>query len=184
MYKILFEYFCGPVRIEGLGKMPYEPAIYVANHQSYFDIPIFFMLPMRIIITSKSLVKYVPGPGTMTSMMGTIFISRGNKESRDNFFMEAHQKLNDRKSIHIYPQGKRKVNFINENSHNPLKKGAFYLAKQSGVPIVPYTIIYPEDFNRSKKGVLVKIHDPIDTTKFEIDELVDITTKKIFTSFY
>lgn len=145
-----------------------RPAVFIFNHQSKADM----------IITSKLLRRDIAGVGkkeigkfplmkTIMDFTGTVLIDRENASSA----IEAMQPLVDAikkqgKSVLIAPEGMRTVS----PKIGPFKKGAFHIAMQAGVPIIPIVIhnaidIAPKGQYTYRKGtVKVEVLPPIQTT--------------------
>ena len=69
----------------------------------------------------------------------TVFIDRGNRQSaRASFDSAARTMRSERQSVFIFPEGTR--SYTSEPTMLPFKKGAFHLAVQAGVPIVPVVV--------------------------------------------
>ncbi|ODN95236.1 phosphatidylinositol glycan, class A [Cryptococcus wingfieldii CBS 7118] len=141
---------------EGGGKAGKEgrSMVMVGNHQSMVDILYLGRIfPKHAAIMAKESIKWIPGLGWFMLMSGTVFINRKNNKSAA--------------SIWIFPEGTR------HNVPDPdllnFKKGAFYLAVEAKVPIVP---VVCENYNRLmdgetrfKRGTLrIKVLPPIPTT--------------------
>lgn len=69
----------------------------------------------------------------------TVFIDRGNRETARAAFDGASRAMNeDKQSVYIFPEGTRSYTLHPEML--PFKKGAFHLAVQAKVPIVPIVV--------------------------------------------
>ena len=69
----------------------------------------------------------------------TVFIDRGNRENaRLAFDGAARQMKSERQSVYIFPEGTR--SYTSRPDLLPFKKGAFHLAVQARVPIVPIVV--------------------------------------------
>lgn len=73
------------------------------------------------------------------ALSGTVFIDRSNRKSAIAAFDSAVKEIKrDRKSVWIFPEGTR--SYYDKPDLLPFKKGAFHLAVQAGVPIVPVVV--------------------------------------------
>jgi putative phosphoserine phosphatase/1-acylglycerol-3-phosphate O-acyltransferase len=156
-----------------------RPAVFVFNHQSKADVVIIARLLRRDIAgVGKKEIKKMPLIGKTLELAGTVFIDRENASSA----IEAMQPLvdalrNERKSVVIAPEGTRTIS----PRLAPFKKGAFHLAIQAGVPVVPIVIhnagdVAPKgDFVFRPATVEVDVLPPVDTSGWSaatIDEHV------------
>ncbi|KAL7324859.1 1-acylglycerol-3-phosphate O-acyltransferase [Mucor circinelloides] len=174
--------------VEGTENLPKgdQAAIYVCNHQTVMDI--MFMgnvFPKRAAVVAKKSIRWVPFLGWFMILSKTIFLDRGN---RDNAIKQARQAAIDihrkKMGVWIYPEGTRSNSGKNELL--PFKKGAFYMATQAKVPIIPIVIQnYKDIYNAKQKhfgygDVKIKILPPVDTTDIpENSESVDKLTTDI-----
>ena len=92
----------------------------------------------------------------MVKLMGSIMVSRGKKGTTSMLLKEGKQRLDSGLSVGIFPQGTRQVPEAGKNLL-PFKRGAFLLAIEAQVPIIPFTILYPNDF-MSRPGPPVGVH--------------------------
>jgi len=138
------------VEVEGEEHVSTSPAVILTNHQSMLDI-LFVgrMMPKRTSIMAKKSLQYTP-LGPFMVMSGAIFIDRGNNTRAVRSLTAAGQLMKDRNiSLWVYPEGTRHLS--PEPELLPFKKGAFHLAIQAGIPIVPivtenYWKIYRQGF--------------------------------------
>jgi lysophosphatidate acyltransferase len=85
---------------------------------------------------AKKEIQWSPVLGPFMTMSGTVFIDRGNSASAHRSLEAAGEAIKARKtSLFIYPEGTRHSQEVPDLLS--FKKGAFHLAVQSGLPIVP-----------------------------------------------
>jgi putative phosphoserine phosphatase/1-acylglycerol-3-phosphate O-acyltransferase len=152
-----------------------RPAVFVFNHQSKADVVIIARLLRRDIAgVGKKEIKNMPLIGKTLELAGTVFIDRENAASA----IEAMQPLvdamrNEGKSVVIAPEGTRTVS----PRLAPFKKGAFHLAIQAGVPMVPIVIhnagdVAPKgDFVFRPATVEVDVLPPVDTSAWRAETI-------------
>ncbi|ADV21782.1 phosphatidylinositol glycan, class A [Cryptococcus gattii E566] len=142
--------------------------VMVGNHQSFVDILYLGRIfPKHAAIMAKKSLQWIPGLGWFMMMSGTVFINRSNNKSAIASLQQAGEEMKRKRiSLWIFPEGTR---------HNSpelellkFKKGAFYLAVQAGVPIVPVVCEnYNHLFNGKshfRRGTLrIKVLPPIPT---------------------
>ena len=115
-----------------------KPQLLMANHQSYFDIPIVFAgIPVDFLWTVKKELFNVPVFGRALKKAGYIEIDRHNPAKAVNGLHGAAEKIRSGMSIATFPEGTRS----RDGKLLPFKQGMFYLAIQTGTPIVPLSII-------------------------------------------
>ena len=144
-----------------------RPYVVVMNHQSMLDIVMaFIVVPVNLRFVAKNVLKYVPLLGWYMWATGMIFVKRGPSR-RVGSLMSAASRLEGGASVLIYPEGTRSA----DGRIGPFKKGAFALATNAHVPIVPIAIegsgaCLPRDGFRARAGVIrVKIGLPIPTER-------------------
>lgn len=115
-----------------------RPCVFVFNHQSKLDVPILgALLKHDITGVAKQEVRSVPAIGQLMAMAGMVFIDRSNTARAIEAMAPAVAKLRDEGvSLAIAPEGTRSVT----PRVGPFKKGAFHIAMQAGVPVVPIVI--------------------------------------------
>jgi putative phosphoserine phosphatase/1-acylglycerol-3-phosphate O-acyltransferase len=145
-----------------------RPCIFLFNHQSRADVLILAKLVRRDFSgIAKREMRDVPVVGKLLEMAGVVFVDR--KSAQDA--IKAMEPLvdairRDGKSVCIAPEGTRTLT----PALGPFKKGAFHLAIQAGVPIVPVVIhnsgdVQPKtEFAMRPATVRVEVLPPVDTS--------------------
>ena len=108
----------------------------VANHESMTDILAMYFLGTQFRWLSKMEVKKVPLIGRAMTLLGYVFINRGNKQSHEQAMQECRDILDSGVSMFFFPEGTRSVDGRIKN----FKYGAFKLAKEANVDIQPIVI--------------------------------------------
>jgi lysophosphatidate acyltransferase len=121
-----------------LGKT--RPAVFIGNHQTELDVLMLgCMFPKYCSVTAKSSLKHLPFLGWFMRFSGSIFIDRKNsKDAREAMKGAAEEIQRKKQSVFMFPEGTR--SYAKEPGLLPFKKGAFHLAVQAGVPIVPVVV--------------------------------------------
>lgn len=151
------------------------PAIYIFNHSSTLDIPIFLALGLeRFRVVAKWELQYIPFFFIIGRLTGQVFIKRQNSEKAIETLLKTYDRLRrDNLNLVIAPEGSRK----HEGVIGPFKKGAFRMAMDLGYPIIP---IYFEGNDQlslggslfSKSGEInAHIHAPIDTSHWNVETI-------------
>jgi 1-acyl-sn-glycerol-3-phosphate acyltransferase len=112
------------------------PRIFVANHVSWFDIPALASQLKRGKFVSKAEVFRVPIFGAAMKYAGMVPVDRQNRKAAFGAYSEATKRIQEGKSIVVYPEGTRGYDY----PLRPFKKGPFVLAIDAGAPIVPVLI--------------------------------------------
>lgn len=167
------------VKIHGTQNIdPNGSYIFVANHQSIYDIPLVYgWLDNNFKWIMKKELRRLPFIGKTCALIGHIFIDRSNPMRAKQSLEIAKQKLKQgNSSIFLFPEGTRTRN--GQLLH--FKRGAFTIARDLHLPIVPVTIIgaydaLPKGLHYITPGTIqMIIHQPIDTTKLNDENLNDL----------
>jgi 1-acyl-sn-glycerol-3-phosphate acyltransferase len=111
--------------------------VYVANHASMFDIPaIVAGIPDEIRIVYKKELEWIPLFGWGLKWGPYVGIDRSGGAKAMKSLDDAARKIRSGASILLYAEGTRTL----DGRLQPFKRGAFHLAVQSGVPVVPLTV--------------------------------------------
>ena len=157
-----------------------KPQLLMANHQSYFDIPIVFAgIPVDFLWTVKKELFKVPVFGRALRRAGYIEIDRHNPAKAVSGLHGAAEKIRSGMSIATFPEGTRS----RDGKLLPFKKGMFYLAIQTGTPIVPLSIIGSGKI-MAKNSLTIKpgeiamvIAKPVDVEGYSIENRYDLIEK-------
>lgn len=115
----------------------YRPAVFLFNHQSNADLFIVAKLLRRDVTgVAKKELQNFPILGQMMASAGIIFVDRNNREQAIEALKPAVDTLKKGTSLAIAPEGTRSYSY----QLGKFKKGAFHLAMQAGVPLVPIVI--------------------------------------------
>lgn len=117
-----------------------RPAVFIGNHQTELDVLVLgHVFPPWCSITAKKSLKNIPFLGWFMNLSGAIFLDRANSTSARNAMSGAVNEMQKKKqSVYMFPEGTR--SYAKEPMLLPFKKGAFHLAVQAGVPIVPVVV--------------------------------------------
>lgn len=164
-----------------------RPAVFVGNHQTELDVLMLgCMFPKYCSVTAKASLKKVPFLGWFMALSGSIFIDRKNtRDARDAMRGAADEIKIKKQSVYMFPEGTR--SYSKEPMLLPFKKGAFHLAVQAQVPIVPVVVanyshvLWIKGLVFKSGNIPCKVLDPIPTTDLtsaDVDELT-CTTREI-----
>ena len=115
---------------------PRLPYVAVSNHESYADIFLISHFPWEMKWLSKDTMFKIPVMGWMMRMANDIPIERGKRESVVSALRGCRDRLSKRVSVMIFPEGTR----ARTDDLLPFKDGAFKLAIEAGVPILPIAV--------------------------------------------
>lgn len=155
------------VTIEGLEYLrPKQSYVITANHISALDILLIYgYLPTELKWVMKKELRRVPILGAACQAMGHIIIDRSNATSAVESIQNAAHKLVNGMCILFFPEGTR----TKPGNLVPFKKGAFRLAIDLSLPVLPMTIegterlLPTETLNWRPGAVTLRIHPEIST---------------------
>jgi 1-acyl-sn-glycerol-3-phosphate acyltransferase len=125
------------IKLEGRNKaQPGQTYVIISNHQSILDILVVNCLRYRFKWISKIENNNVPILGWYLKMADYITVDRGDKDSKEKMLAESYECLKKGISIMIFPEGTRSA----DREIGFFKRGAFQLATDAGVPILPVLI--------------------------------------------
>jgi lysophosphatidate acyltransferase len=139
-----------------------RPAVFIGNHQTELDVLMLgWIFPKYCSVTAKHSLKKVPFLGWFMSLSGTVFIDRANSTSARSAMAGAADEIkNAKQSVYMFPEGTRSYSL--EPKLLPFKKGAFHLAVEAGVPIVPVLVanysdvLYVQGYHFQSGEILIK----------------------------
>jgi 1-acyl-sn-glycerol-3-phosphate acyltransferase len=170
------------LRLNGLWKFttrggplrdPRRPYVVVANHESYADIFLISCFPWEMKWLSKDTMFKIPLMGWMMQMAGDIKLVRGNRDSAAGAILSCRDRLAKRVSVMIFPEGTRSKSW----EMLPFKDGAFRLAIEAGVPILPIAVAGTRNamakgtFRFLRARAIAQLLEPIDTTGMTLDDI-------------
>lgn len=124
-------------RISGKQYMPKKPVLLAIKHQSAWEtIALNHIMPGVVYILKKELTYIFPF-GCYLKKIGMIPLDRnGGIQSLKKMIQLAKERIREGHSIIIFPEGTRSK----PGTHNPYKKGIYFLYKQLNVPVVPVAL--------------------------------------------
>ena len=153
-----------------------RPAVYLFNHQSQLDVIVLAkLLRGGVTAVAKKEAAAIPGFGTMFRLADVAFVDRGDTRKAKAALEPAVERLREGVSLAIAPEGTRSAT----PALGPFKKGAFHVAMQAGVPIVPIVIrnageLMWRDAATIREGVVeVVVLPPVPTDGWRAEDLDD-----------
>lgn len=164
----LWRFGTSGVRIED----PRRPYVVVSNHESYADVFLISLLPWEMKWLSKDAIFKMPFQGWMMRMAGDVEVVRTDPNSRAKAIEGLRDRLRKQVSVMIFPEGTRSPT----DEMLPFRDGAFRLAIEEGVPLLPLVVAGTRDamrkhsfvFNRARAEV--RVLEPIDTSGMTADD--------------
>ncbi|PCI34115.1 MAG: 1-acyl-sn-glycerol-3-phosphate acyltransferase [Flavobacteriaceae bacterium] len=145
--------------------------LFCPNHTSIMDVMLMYVISKNpFVFIGKKEISKIPIFGYFYKKTN-ILVDRGDSESRKQVIVEANRRLKEGMSICIFPEG-----LVPDDESvvlNDFKNGAFRLAIEHKIPIVPVTMydckrLFSFTFFSGKPGVLrAKLHAEIPTIELE-----------------
>lgn len=138
--KTYFSIIFLPVKIENRSSInKKQPAIFLANHFSYLDIPMMGFVPGDTMYVGKASIRKVPLFGYYFKNLH-IAVDRDRMKSRAETMRRAGLALDHGTGVILFPEGG--IYSKNPPQMIPFKNGAFRLAMEKQIPIIPVTLSY------------------------------------------
>lgn len=136
---LLLRLYCMPVTVTGLERLDLtRPRLYAANHLSALDIPLLYRyLPFQFRIIAHRLVFRVPLVGWHLRAAGQLMIDPDSVALSRRALREAVKTLRGGMSMVVFPEGERSPT----GKMQPFRRGAFYVAVEAQVDVVPIAIL-------------------------------------------
>jgi putative phosphoserine phosphatase/1-acylglycerol-3-phosphate O-acyltransferase len=151
-----------------------RPAVFVFNHQSGLDPFILGALLRRdVTAVAKKQLAWDPRIAPIGYLVDVAYVDRGNTAQAKEALAPALERLRAGVSVAMAPEGTRS----RTKRLGRFKKGAFHLALQAGVPIVPIVIRNSGDVMWARSNVVrpgtvqVRVLPPVSTQRWSAEEL-------------
>jgi len=152
---------------------PRRPYVAVSNHESMADIFLISHLPWEMKWLAKESLFRVPVLGWMMRLAGDVAVRRTDRSSRAEALAECRDRLRKGVSVMIFPEGTRS----RTGELLPFRDGAFRLAVEAGVPILPLAVVGTRDaiasgsflFGRARAEV--RVLPPIPTEGLTVSDV-------------
>ncbi|MBE3110803.1 MAG: 1-acyl-sn-glycerol-3-phosphate acyltransferase, partial [Acidobacteria bacterium] len=172
------------IKVEALGLdriAPRTALIFMPNHISFLDGPMLEMLiPGAARVVLKKSVVRIPVVGLAMRFVGFVPVDRKGAEGGKKSIARAVRMVREKGySFLIFPEGTRS----RDGRLQAFRRGGFFLALESGAPIVPVTIrgtfeLMPKGQKYARKGtVQVAFHDPISAAGYTIETMAGLMEK-------
>ena len=151
--------------------------VIVSNHRSHYDIFVLYgWLGVDFRWVMKQELRKIPGLGIGCEKIGHIFIDRTDRKKALEAINAAKRSIVNGTSVIFFPEGTRSM----DGRPGTFKRGAFKLALDLGIPVLPITIIGtgdilpPKTINILPGRVRLIIHKPIDISGYRNDNLNEL----------
>lgn len=155
---------------------PRRPYVAVSNHESFADMFLISHLPWEMKWMSKEDFFKYPAIGWLMRLAGDIKLIRGSKESIVSAMRGAHDRIDKKVTVMIFPEGTR----TRDGSLGEFKDGAFRLAIETGCPILPMALygtreaIKKGDWRFGVTSARVRVLDPIPVDGLTREDTADL----------
>jgi 1-acyl-sn-glycerol-3-phosphate acyltransferase len=169
-------------RFRTAGAMPADPRrpfVVVSNHESFADILLISHLPWEMKWLSKAELFRVPILGWMMQLAGDVPVKRGFGPSAIEAMTRCREILARRVSVMIFPEGTRSPTL----ELLPFKDGAFRLAIEAGVPILPLAVsgtgpaLPKHDWRFGRSAATVRVLEPVETAGLTVEQVPELKEK-------
>lgn len=154
--------------------------VFVANHQGAYDIfSIYGYLGHNFRWMMKKSLERIPLVGYSCKVSGHIFVDNSSPSAVKATMEAAERRLAGGMSVVVFPEGSRTL----DGRMHAFRRGAFSLAVEFGLPVVPitidgaYTILRRGSFLPRPGRITLTIHKPIEAPEGGRHELVDLMDK-------
>lgn len=164
---------------------PDEPVVFVSNHQNLLDIlALSAALPYPFGFVAKEELSRVPFLGLAIRNSASVFIDRSDPRSALTSLKKAGERIRGGNSVLLFAEGTRSYG----RDLQPLKKGAFAVAVEAGVAMVPVTVVDAYKRMNERKRLIrggtihIVIGEPISLegkTRRDIPELIETTRRRL-----
>lgn len=152
---------------------PRNPYVVVSNHESFVDILLISHLPWEMKWLSKKEMFKIPVGGWEMRLANDIELDRSDPASAAAAMQQCRDRLDHRVSVMIFPEGTRAAT----GDLLPFKDGAFRLAIEAGVPILPLAVhgtasaLRKHDWRYGRSTAEVRVLEPVPTEGLSLDDV-------------
>lgn len=155
---------------------PRRPYVVVSNHESFVDILLISQLPWEMKWLSKRELFAIPVLGWLMRLAKDIPLERGDSRSATTAMQQAGNRLRQHVSVMIFPEGTRSTT----GGLLPFKDGAFRLAIEAQVPVLPLavhgaaTALRAHDWRLGRSTAQVRVLEPISTEGLTLRDVAEL----------
>lgn len=158
---------------------PRHPYVVVSNHESFADILLISNLPWEMKWLSKAELFRIPLLGWMMRLAGDVPVRRGFGPSAVEAIEQCRRILGNHVSVMIFPEGTRSTT----GRMLPFKDGAFRLAVEAGVPVLPLvvagsgTALPKKGWKMGRSDAEVRVLEPVPTEGLTLDDVAGLRNR-------
>lgn len=168
------------VAVEGLENIPSGTCIFVANHVSNVD-PLAFVphIPRRVSLLLKKELFRIPILSWGMRLAKFVSVDRASRQGAARSLKQSLRYLQQGLSFAVYPEGTRSP----DGRLRPFKKGAFVMAIQAKVPIVPVSIVGAQKVMRKDEWVthpgrvIIRFGPLVDVSQYSIARRAELVAR-------
>lgn len=155
---------------------PRNPYVMVSNHESFVDILLISHLPWEMKWLSKQENFRLPIAGWLMRLARDVELDRDDRRSSSVAMRQCRERLDQHVSVMIFPEGTRS----RTGELLPFKDGAFRLAIEAGVPILPLavhgtrTALAKNDWRMGRSVAEVHVLEPVPTDGMTLDDVPEL----------
>jgi 1-acyl-sn-glycerol-3-phosphate acyltransferase len=160
-------------RIEGLERLPREPAVILAKHQSAWETIAFqTIFPPQVYVLKRELL-WIPFFGWGLALMSPIAIHRGKGHSAlRQIARQGRERLKQGFWVVVFPEGTR----VAPGERRKYQLGGAWLAAESAAPVVPVAhnagLYWPRNAFIKRPGTItVRVGPPIAAANLDPQEI-------------
>src|SRR6266498_4027326 len=161
---------------------PNQAYVFISNHRSYLDTATLFVYTgRRLGLLAKKELLNIPILGYGMGFVNVMAIDRSNRERARQTVEAATARIRSGRSFGVFAEGTR----AKPGEFLPFKKGAFYMAAQAGVPIVPVAIkntdqLMGKGTGEARAGVIeMVLLPPVQTDSPSYREDINLLIQKV-----
>lgn len=159
---------------------PNKSYVFIPNHQGLFDIFLVYgYLGQNIKWVQKQELRKIPFVGKASEIAGHVFVDHSSLKSMKATIAKAENQLKAGVSVTMFPEGARTEN----GKMGRFKRGAFIIAKEMGLEIVPITLNGPYDLMKIHTYLInpckleLIMHEPISTKDISDEDIPQLMNK-------
>lgn len=157
-----------------------EPVLYIANHRSYFDIPVAYStVPTLTGFVSKKEISRIPFLRTWMKLLQCLFLDRDDIKQGLKMVLKGIEQIKDGYSVFISPEGTRNQ----EKQMLPFKAGSFKMAEKTGCAIIPVAMSNTEEAFENHAPWIRSTHMTIEYCNPIYPNDLDKETRKVLNTY-
>jgi 1-acyl-sn-glycerol-3-phosphate acyltransferase len=174
-------------RPKEIQKMGIPPGLYIANHQSFMDIPVL-LTQFTVPPIMKKEVLYIPVFGLCGYSAGALIVDRGKNNSRKRVLEAAKYRMqHGHANLQYYPEGTRQKDDHRPKSYDKIKKPLMKYAYELNIPVYACSIFGTRRILNKKDGtanygvkVGLKLHDGVNPADYpDVDQFMQKCWKNV-----